>query len=53
VLPYEPAADLEVGDLANELAAGEIPAGELAAGEPVGYPALPQAADVADGSGAA
>jgi len=28
-LPYDPtAADLEVGDLANELAAGEMPAGD-------------------------
>jgi hypothetical protein len=51
-LPYGPtAADLEVGDLANELAAGEIPAGEL--GDLAGCPALPQAADVADGSSAA
>jgi hypothetical protein len=38
-LPYDPTADLEVGDLAHELAAGEIPAGELAAGELVGCPA--------------
>jgi hypothetical protein len=53
-LPYDPtAADLEVGDLANQLAAGEIPAGELAAADLAGCPVLPQAADVADGSGAA